>query len=359
MTSASSANALRYLDFENGGGQSEIRYGANNFAVKYTGIFTPNFFGEAQISRHKGKFRETPVLDQTRVRDRRQQLCFLFPLLQAASLDCVNNRPSAPTTWFTGGPGFISNSDDLNDNYVGKLTNVIGPVELKYGVDYYDIRYTDQQGYSGTPVDFFIPVDQDNSGTYTAGEGVTITSNSGTIIDQRSPRTSAPISQVRNLFRRDETRDLACSRRRMDDPDVTEGRIPVTRQKIAARSAVQSAVRSRSERAASPARPSETSIHVPHRRLASHRRYLGRDRGRTIEGVRAHRPVLERIPNDPAVRPRRRSARRFLSVQQLTRKRPSPDPQTNRTARSSADSIRLASRTAPNCRNGRGRPRLC
>jgi hypothetical protein len=179
--------ALRYLDYSAGGGQSEIEYGGNNYAIKYNGVFTPNFFAEVQVSRHDAKFRETPSLNQSRVRDRRQQLCFLFPIIQAASLNCVGDPPASGAVWFTGGTGFISNADDINTTYSAKLTNVFGPVELKYGVEYADIEYTDQQGYSGESVDFFIPLDTDLDGTYEVSDGgVNLPSNSGTLIDQRS-----------------------------------------------------------------------------------------------------------------------------------------------------------------------------
>src|SRR5207249_5874750 len=45
---AQNSTSLRYLDFADGGGQSDIKYGANNYAVKYNGIFSPTFFAEVQ-----------------------------------------------------------------------------------------------------------------------------------------------------------------------------------------------------------------------------------------------------------------------------------------------------------------------
>lgn len=175
------STSLRYLDFAAGGGQSDIEYGGNNYALKYNGVFTPSFFGEVQASLHKAKFREQSVLNQSRVRDRRQQLCFLFPLFRCPP----GVTADAGTVWFTGGTGFISNADDQNTSYTAKLTNVIGPVDVKYGVEYFDIEYTDEQGYSGAPVDFFIPADLDRNGTLDVGEGVTVPSNTGTLIDYR------------------------------------------------------------------------------------------------------------------------------------------------------------------------------
>src|SRR5207249_4247640 len=134
---AQNSTSLRYLDFADGGGQSDIKYGANNYAVKYNGVFTPSFFGEVQASRHDGKFREKSSVDEPRTRDRRQQLCDLFPLLFCGATGGVQSL--APTTWFVGGVGFLSNADDKNDTYTAKLTNILGPVEVKYGAEYANI----------------------------------------------------------------------------------------------------------------------------------------------------------------------------------------------------------------------------
>lgn len=188
--------ALRFLDYNLGGGQSDLEYGGNNYAVKYNGVFNPNFFGEFQVSLHKAKFRENSVLNETRIRDRRQQLCFLFPNLRCAP----GVSADAGTVWFTGGTGYLSNADDKNTTYSAKLTNVVGPLEVKYGLEYYNIEYTDQQGYTGDPVDFFIPVDSDLSGAYDVGEGVFIPSNTGTLIDERASNNFRAIRNRLNPF---------------------------------------------------------------------------------------------------------------------------------------------------------------
>lgn len=174
------STSLFYLDYENGGGQSNIEYGANNYAVKYNGVFTPNFFGEFGVSLHAGSFREDSAVDQPRTRDRRQYLCYLQPLNF-----CGGNAPDAPTVWFAGGVGFLSNADDRNTTYLAKLTNVFGPVEMKYGVEYADIEYTDDQAYSGAPIDFQFPVDNDQNGVYDVGDLVGVPSTSGALVDYR------------------------------------------------------------------------------------------------------------------------------------------------------------------------------
>ena len=63
-------------DFENGGGESSVRYGSNNLALKWNAIVTPRFFLEGIVARHDGFFRETPGLDQYRYIDYRNNLEF-------------------------------------------------------------------------------------------------------------------------------------------------------------------------------------------------------------------------------------------------------------------------------------------
>src|SRR5262245_9991224 len=130
--------ALLYADYAQGGGQSGIRYGGNNASVKYNGILTPKFFIDAQVSLHDGRFGESPVIDGYSIRDRRVQLLFN-----------KNDVPVGPAN-FTGGPGFISNQDDTSLQYSLKLTNILpSRHELKYGVEYTDIEYLDDQRHSG------------------------------------------------------------------------------------------------------------------------------------------------------------------------------------------------------------------
>src|SRR6266581_2463510 len=57
-------SAVQYGDFATGGGESEIKFGSNNQTLKWSAVFTPRFFMEAQIGHHAGTFRETSALDQ-------------------------------------------------------------------------------------------------------------------------------------------------------------------------------------------------------------------------------------------------------------------------------------------------------
>lgn len=136
--------SLLFYDYDMGGGQSGIRYGANNGTLKYNGIVTPKFFIDAQISRHDGRFSETDLVDGYRIRDRRVQLLFNS-----------GEVPVGPAN-FVGGTGFISQQDDISTQYSVKLTNVLpGGHEVKYGVEYTDIEYLDDQAYSGPPTEIY------------------------------------------------------------------------------------------------------------------------------------------------------------------------------------------------------------
>ncbi len=174
---------LQYFTF--GGGQSEIEYGANNYTLKYDGALSSNFFLQAQVGRHDGTFREVSTFDATRVRDRRQELAFL------------GGAAANSATWFTGGTGFLSNADDVNNQFKIAATWVLGNHELKGGIQYDDIEYTDDQAYTGPSAAFVIPLDGDGDGGYTDGSPlcpgdnpgfdchVILNSTSGTLIDYR------------------------------------------------------------------------------------------------------------------------------------------------------------------------------
>ncbi len=141
----SGVSALLYEDYAAGGGQSGTRYGANNAAIKYNGIFSPKFFIDAQISRHDGRFSEEAVEgDAYRIRDRRVQLLFN-----------TGQVPVGPAN-FEGGTGFVSQQSDISTQIGVKLTNVLpGNNELKYGMEYSKIEYLDDQAYTGPITNVF------------------------------------------------------------------------------------------------------------------------------------------------------------------------------------------------------------
>jgi hypothetical protein len=153
--------SLRNIDFAAGGGLSSIDYGANNFSLKYDGVFTPTFFMQAQLAYHDGKFDETSALDASRYTDQRQLRCFLSPRFCVPGQDRDN-----AATWANGGVGFISNSKDQNAQAKFMLTWVAGNNELKGGASYDQVKYTDSQDYTGDN----IPVKFTRSGGTCSGD---------------------------------------------------------------------------------------------------------------------------------------------------------------------------------------------
>src|SRR5262245_10144698 len=155
-----------YTDFASGGGQSRIEYGSNNGTLKWNGVFTPTFFAEGQISRHVGKFREDPTVDETRYRDLRNNLEFRrgatdYSLDGTAASTAPFRTPVTPVVDYRGGVGFISNQDDKSTPYLLKLTNLAGKHEIKWGLEYDDISYLDTATYTGSSFNVQLPVSND------------------------------------------------------------------------------------------------------------------------------------------------------------------------------------------------------
>lgn len=182
--------ALRNIDFPQGGGLSEISYGANNFTLKYDAVFTPTFFMQAHLGRHSGSFDETSALNKSAYTDDRQLRCFLSPNFCGPG----QSRDNA-ARWANGGVGFISNSEDLNDQFKAVVTWVVGNNELKGGVSYDKIQYTDRQDYTGTNIptkfggDLTVPctsADADNSACY-----VLLDTRGGVVANLRQTTTGA------------------------------------------------------------------------------------------------------------------------------------------------------------------------
>ncbi len=154
------AGTLRYMDYLQGGGQTKIRYGANNWSLKYDGVFTPNFFMQAQMARHDGKFQEDPSRNLPQLSDLRQLRCY------NGQASCGGApTPTSASVQLYGGPGFIQNDKDKNTQYKLSATWIHGPVEVKAGVQYDDISYQEQTLYSGLPIQYYVPLDANMSGS--------------------------------------------------------------------------------------------------------------------------------------------------------------------------------------------------
>ncbi len=163
--------SLLYDDFASGGGQSDAKYGGNNYSIKYDGIFTPNFFVEFMAAKHDAKFEETDVSGSWRYRDIR------------GFYDWFYGDTSYPINTYEGGVGFISNDKDINDQYTLKFTNVIGTHEIKWGASYDDIAYTDEPDYSGPNLTLPLPMDTDGDGAYDST--MYVESTTGAYVDIR------------------------------------------------------------------------------------------------------------------------------------------------------------------------------
>ncbi len=157
--------AVQYGDFASGGGQSEIKYGSDNQTLKWSSVFSPRFFMEAQIGHHAGTFRETSALDQYSYTDLRNTLEFF----RGANSYDPGGGPVpltlSPVAERRGGIGFISNQDDKDTAYSVKFTNVFGKHELKYGVQYDDISYRDTATYTGPSFNIELPVSDPADGS--------------------------------------------------------------------------------------------------------------------------------------------------------------------------------------------------
>jgi hypothetical protein len=144
--------------FATGGGESEIRFGAHNQAIKWNAVFTPDFFMEAHVARHDGQFRETSASDAWNYADIRN----LDEFNRGANSYEPGGGPvplaSSPVTTLRGGVGFISNQDDETLQYSVKFTNVLGKHEIRYGAQYDDIEYREASNFTGPSFTIGLPI---------------------------------------------------------------------------------------------------------------------------------------------------------------------------------------------------------
>ena len=155
-------DAALNLDEAQGGGESRIRYGSNNAALKWNAVFTPRFFMETQVGFHDGIFRETSDLNQSAYTDIRNVQEFIRG---ADSYDAGGGPVPltlSPVATHTGGVGFISNQDDRSLQMSVKLTSVLGHHEIKYGLERDDMSYRDAPTYSGSSVNVKLPLSDAN-----------------------------------------------------------------------------------------------------------------------------------------------------------------------------------------------------
>src|SRR6185436_7273960 len=99
---------------------SSLTYGGHNQTVRYDGVLSSNFLVEGFWARALNDINEVPSVNTWRVTDR-------------------TVTPNA----ISGGIGFYeAGNHSLNNQFSAKLTNVIGNHQVKYGVQFDDVTYS-------------------------------------------------------------------------------------------------------------------------------------------------------------------------------------------------------------------------
>lgn len=102
------------------------RFGGHNQVVKYDGVLTNAFLLEASWARAKNSTIELPSINTWQTTDTR-----VVPQIRA------------------GGIGFFENNKGLNRQYQAKATNVFSGHQVKYGITFEDIEFSDIPNYTG------------------------------------------------------------------------------------------------------------------------------------------------------------------------------------------------------------------
>ena len=106
---------------------SSLTYGGHNQTVRYNGVLSSSFLLESYWARALNDIKEVPSVNEWFVRDR----------------TVVPNIVS-------GGIGFYEQGNrSLNNQYVAKATNVFSRNELRYGVEYDDVTYSNLNQRTG------------------------------------------------------------------------------------------------------------------------------------------------------------------------------------------------------------------
>jgi outer membrane receptor protein involved in Fe transport len=113
---------------------SSLTYGGHNQTVRYDGVLSSKFLVEAYYARALNDIKEVPAVNTWRVTD----------------------RTVVPNV-VTGGVGsYEQGNHSLNNQYAAKATNVFGGHQIKYGLEYDDVIYSNINQRTGptftTPV---------------------------------------------------------------------------------------------------------------------------------------------------------------------------------------------------------------
>jgi outer membrane receptor protein involved in Fe transport len=99
---------------------SSLIYGGHNQTLRYNGVLGPHWLLEGTFARALNRIHETPSVNAWQVRDQ-----------------------TVTPAMTIGGIGFYeAGNRSLNDQYSAKVTNILGQHQLKYGVEYDDVNYS-------------------------------------------------------------------------------------------------------------------------------------------------------------------------------------------------------------------------
>jgi hypothetical protein len=101
-------------------GFSSLTYGGHNQTVRYNGVLSPNFLAEVFFARALNDIAEVPSVNEWAVRD----------------------RTVVPNVITGGIGGYEAGNHSLNRQYAAKLTHIVGSHQVKYGVEYDDVVFS-------------------------------------------------------------------------------------------------------------------------------------------------------------------------------------------------------------------------
>ncbi len=157
--------------FGEGANASTIKFGADQQSLKYNGLFGADFFLESQVNHRENNYEETSTVNDYRFRDRR-----IF-LTTGIELQPVY-----------GGSGFVGPTSDKSWDYALKASKTFGDHEVKAGVQYFDLKYSQISRYSGPTltVPFAEGALNPETGEYEATGGtIPLETTSGALVDIR------------------------------------------------------------------------------------------------------------------------------------------------------------------------------
>src|SRR5262245_23538744 len=110
-----------------------LEWGGDQATLKYQGVLRPDFFLEAQYAHKHNIFR------------------------QVGPGTTYRQYYDETTGVASGGIGFYEDLEDRSDQWSIKFTNVIGPVELRYGYQREEIDWRQSTPFSGSPYTAYLP----------------------------------------------------------------------------------------------------------------------------------------------------------------------------------------------------------